>query len=43
MLANLNEQPCVRPAVFKNGNPVWGGAPPDELPPWSVYAAIEAP
>ena len=22
------------------GEPIWGGAPPRELPPWSVYAAI---
>jgi 1,4-alpha-glucan branching enzyme len=42
MLANLNEQSRVRPAAF-NGKPVWGGAPPDELPPWSVCAAIGDP
>ena len=42
MLANLSEQSRVRPAAF-NGKPVWGGAPPDELPPWSVYAAIGDP
>ncbi len=39
LLANLSD------AVKKNtttawGEPIWGGAPPAELPPWSVYAAI---
>ncbi len=41
MLANLSEQSRPRPNAF-NARPVWGGAPPAELPPWSVYAAIGA-
>ena len=43
MLANLSEQSRVASRCVQNGKPVWGGAPPDELPPWSVYAAIEDP
>jgi 1,4-alpha-glucan branching enzyme len=42
MLANLSGQSRARPNTFKKGKPVWGGTPPAELPPWSVYAAIEA-
>jgi 1,4-alpha-glucan branching enzyme len=42
LLANLGGRPQPRPATFRPGEPVWGGAPPDLLPPWSVHAAIEA-
>jgi malto-oligosyltrehalose trehalohydrolase len=42
LLANLGDRPQPRPAANRAGEPVWGGAPPDPLPPWSVYAAIEA-
>jgi 1,4-alpha-glucan branching enzyme len=42
ILANLGEQAQPRPDAFKDGEPVWGGAPPQQLPPWSVYAAIGA-
>jgi maltooligosyltrehalose trehalohydrolase len=41
MLANLSERVRTCPGTFRNEQPVWGGAPPAELPPWSVYAAIE--
>jgi malto-oligosyltrehalose trehalohydrolase len=40
--ANLCDRPQPRPAANRPGEPVWGGAPPDPLPPWSVYAEIEA-
>jgi malto-oligosyltrehalose trehalohydrolase len=40
MMANLGEQARTRPDRFRNEQPVWGGTPPAELPPWSVYAAI---
>jgi maltooligosyltrehalose trehalohydrolase len=41
LLANLSDSACLKPANAW-GKPVWGGAPPNELPPWSVYAAIES-
>ena len=41
LIANLSAQPQPRPHCL-SGRPVWGGAPPDELPPWSVFAAIGA-
>jgi maltooligosyltrehalose trehalohydrolase len=40
MLANLGGQARSRPAASKHGEPIWGGAAPAELPPWSVYVAI---
>ena len=39
ILANLGGRVQQKPATFA-GTPVWGGAPPDELAPWRVYAAI---
>jgi hypothetical protein len=42
ILANLSDQHRPQPGTFQNGEPVWGGAPPPQLPPWSVYAAIGA-
>ena len=42
ILANLGSQARPRPDAFNDGEPVWGGAPPQQLPPWSVYAAIGA-
>jgi maltooligosyltrehalose trehalohydrolase len=41
--ANLGETPQPLPDMKPHGDPFWGGAPPNRLPPWSVYAAIEAP
>jgi malto-oligosyltrehalose trehalohydrolase len=40
LLANLCEQTRPRPDPFKDGEQVWGGTPPRQLPPWSVYATI---
>jgi maltooligosyltrehalose trehalohydrolase len=41
MLANLGEQSRPSPRDFKPCEPVWGGMPAAELPPWSVHVAIE--
>jgi maltooligosyltrehalose trehalohydrolase len=43
LMANLGGRVQPRPETFRPGEPVWAGAPPDSLPAWSVYAAIEAP
>jgi maltooligosyltrehalose trehalohydrolase len=40
ILANLSDDIKMRPQDSSWGKPIWGEAPPDELPPWSVYAAI---
>ena len=40
LLANLSDAGKPKPALSW-GTPIWGEAPPPELPPWSVYAAIE--
>jgi maltooligosyltrehalose trehalohydrolase len=40
LLANLSDKRIERPNDLQWGESVWGGAPPRELPPWSVYAAI---
>ncbi|HZD88636.1 MAG TPA: malto-oligosyltrehalose trehalohydrolase [Pseudolabrys sp.] len=40
LLANLSDTPKPQPDGLAWGDPIWGGKPPDELPPWSVYAAI---
>jgi maltooligosyltrehalose trehalohydrolase len=40
LLANLSNAATLTPAELRWGEPVWGGAPPRELPPWSVHAAI---
>jgi len=42
VMANLSNTDKSPPAGLKWGNPLWGGAPPSTLPPWSVYAAIGA-
>jgi maltooligosyltrehalose trehalohydrolase len=42
MLANLRARPQRRPSNFALGRSVWGGAPPERLPPWSVFVSIEA-
>ena len=42
LLANLGGKSQPRRETCRPGEPVWGGAPPDLLPPWSVHAAIEA-
>ncbi len=40
LVANLGEPPRSRPAEAVHGQPIWGGAPPPELPPWSVFWSI---
>jgi maltooligosyltrehalose trehalohydrolase len=39
LLANLTDL-TLRRAEMNWGEPIWGGEPARELPPWSVYAAI---
>ncbi|AMN43948.1 malto-oligosyltrehalose trehalohydrolase [Rhodoplanes sp. Z2-YC6860] len=39
MLANFSLQARERPHAM-SGHAVWGGPPPDELPPWSVFVWI---
>jgi maltooligosyltrehalose trehalohydrolase len=39
LLANFSEVAVPRPAAL-GGEAIWGGEPPQTLPPWSVYAAI---
>jgi maltooligosyltrehalose trehalohydrolase len=41
LLANLADASAAKPALAW-GAPIWGDQPPQELPPWSVYAAIGA-
>jgi len=41
LLANLGSKTQPRPGVSRPGEPIWGGAAPGSLPPWSVYAAVE--
>jgi maltooligosyltrehalose trehalohydrolase len=40
LLANLSSHEKPRPRYGKSGRPVWGGAPPEDLPPYSVYWSI---
>lgn len=40
LLANLSDDTKPQPGAIAWGTPVWGGTPPRDLPPWSVYAAI---
>ncbi len=40
LLANLIDRVRPAPDDFPWDNLVWGGALPNDLPPWSVYAAI---
>jgi hypothetical protein len=40
LLANLSNAAAPRGPGLDWGEPIWGGALPRELPPWSVYAAI---
>ncbi len=39
LIANLSANRARNP-VAEWGQPIWGGLPPRELPPWTVYAAI---
>jgi malto-oligosyltrehalose trehalohydrolase len=40
LLANLSDKPARQPPNSVWRNPVWGERPTEDLPPWSVYAAI---
>jgi malto-oligosyltrehalose trehalohydrolase len=40
LLANLSENSAARPSAWMPARVIWGGAPPDTLPPWSVYWAM---
>lgn len=39
LLGNLSEDRKRNPLTIW-GEPIWGDAPPSELPPWTVYAAL---
>ena len=41
LLANLSDAAKPKPAASW-GAPIWGGEPPQPLPPWSVYVAISS-
>lgn len=40
VIANLSDAVKPSPTNLTWDNPIWGGPPPRDLPPWSVYAAI---
>ena len=40
LVANLTAHPRRRPTDAAHGEPIWGGAPPPDLPPWSVFWSI---
>ena len=40
LIANVSDAARTCPDGLNWGNPIWGGPPPRDLPPWSVYAAI---
>jgi len=42
ILANLTNRHRTSPTLWPKVTPIWGGVPPQQFPPWSVYAAIEA-
>jgi malto-oligosyltrehalose trehalohydrolase len=42
MLVNLSAKAQPRPEAFAAGQPIWGGSPPEQLPPWAVHVAIGA-
>ena len=41
LLANLSDQAAPRPSSAPAGRPIWGGAVPAVLQPWSVYWSWE--
>jgi len=43
LIANLSERGAERPRHFHCGRPIWGGAAPASLAPWSVHWSIGAP
>jgi maltooligosyltrehalose trehalohydrolase len=40
VLANLSDESGQRPRDWTSGEAIWGTAPPEALPPWSVYWSI---
>jgi maltooligosyltrehalose trehalohydrolase len=42
LMANLSAQNAERGPGLPPGRPIWGGKPPETLPPWSVYWSIGA-
>ena len=40
LLANLSAHEGARPKEFSPDRAIWGGKPPETLPPWSVYWGI---
>src|SRR5262249_7020496 len=40
MLANFSNHIRLRPEAFAPGQEVWGGAPAEQLLPWTVHASI---
>jgi maltooligosyltrehalose trehalohydrolase len=42
LLANLSDRDAKPPGKFRPLPPIWGGAPPAMLPPWSVFWSIGA-
>jgi maltooligosyltrehalose trehalohydrolase len=40
LMANLSDRPLPRPSSWREGRPIWGGAPPPQLAPWSVHWSI---
>ena len=43
LLANVSDGTARRPPDWRNGDPIWGGAPDAALPPCSVFWSIGAP
>jgi maltooligosyltrehalose trehalohydrolase len=43
LIANLADLPATRSHAAPRARAIWGGHPPDRLPPWSVFWALEAP
>jgi len=41
LLANAGPDQAAVGAVRANGRSIWGGTPPDALPPWSVFWSVE--
>jgi maltooligosyltrehalose trehalohydrolase len=40
LVADLGDEPRSRPPEAADGRAIWGGPPPPELPPWSVFWSI---
>jgi maltooligosyltrehalose trehalohydrolase len=41
--ANLSDDAARRPDAWPVARPIWGGAPPETLPAWSVFWSMGAP